>query len=308
MRTSTIFWGTLLIFLGLFFLLGNFGIFGVKPGTVFDLWPLLLIVWGVSLLKIPPVTKKIMAGLSALLIALLITSLFFHKWSFPFCDWDFNDNECTERIHSDSCTNTLSLPYDSTYINARLNFSGGAGEISFYGTSTKLLDVFTNGDKENISLKLDTAMGNINIDLLYEPNKHVFKHFSNREVDVKLNPNPVWDMNLKVGASDCEFDLSNYKIKNLKLEVGAADIDLRLGDLQDRIDLEIDAGACSVTIEIPRTSGCEVTANTGLSSKDFEDFNKIDSETFRTENFNNSSKKIFIKFKGGVSSFEVERY
>lgn len=45
-----------------------------------------------------------------------------------------------------------------------------------------------------------------------------------------------------------------------------------------------------------------------LSSKHFDEFKKIDSDNFETENFIEAANKVYLNIECGVSSISVERY
>ncbi len=46
----------------------------------------------------------------------------------------------------------------------------------------------------------------------------------------------------------------------MKLDMGAASLDLKLGDKYPKTIVDIDAGASSIEIMIPDSSGCEINA------------------------------------------------
>ncbi len=45
-----------------------------------------------------------------------------------------------------------------------------------------------------------------------------------------LNPEPVWKLNIDVGAASLEMDLSPFKIEKVEIDGGASDIELKLSD------------------------------------------------------------------------------
>jgi hypothetical protein len=94
----------------------------------------------------------------------------------------------------------------------------------------------------------------------------------------------------------------------MKLDMGAASLELKLGDKYPETMVDVDAGASSVEILVPDSSGCEIKADVSISSKDFKGFRKIHSNLYRTENFETAKNKIYISLDAGVSSIEVRRY
>jgi hypothetical protein len=61
-------------------------------------------------------------------------------------------------------------------------------------------------------------------------------------------------------------------------------------------------------ILIPDSVGCEIDSDDALSSKNYEGFKRISHNIYRTDNFDSSSKKIFIEIDCGVSSIDVKKY
>jgi hypothetical protein len=140
------------------------------------------------------------------------------------------------------------------------------------------------------------------------------KHRINRkgnisnEVWLALNPNPVWKFTMDVGAAKVEMDLTPFKIEKMDIDGGAAKIELKLGDKFPKTRVIIDAGASAIEIKVPYKSAVEVQTSTILSSRDFEDFNKIKSGLYQTPNFSDSANQIFIEVDAAVSGLKVKRY
>ncbi|TAL70828.1 MAG: hypothetical protein EPN82_00560 [Bacteroidetes bacterium] len=309
-KTSSIFWGVFLISLGLFFLMNEFNLWNYDLSVIQYFWPLLLVIWGISILKIPGIVKKILASLAAILLALFIMSLVTHHWS---CNVNHSivsifDDDGSE-IPDDSVKygKVLNYPYDSLCKAVTLNFDAGAGSFKIKDTCSDIMEVFSysklgdfqlnnTGTRENMILNLDMS-----IDKFWKKNK------MKRKAVISLNPIVIWDLNLDIGASNFECDLTNYKMKTLNVDGGASNIEIKLGDIYDTTDVNIDVGASNIEISIPSTSACRIITSTGLSKKDFSGFNKNE-DNYTTENFNKSKKIIYLNLSGGVSSFEVNRY
>ena len=125
---------------------------------------------------------------------------------------------------------------------------------------------------------------------------------------MKLNTLPVWDLELNVGAAEVNFDLSRFKTRKVNLQGGASDIEVTLGDLYPESNVNIEAGAASITVRIPNEAGCDITNNTFLASKNFEGFTKTSNHHYQTEGYANAKSKIHINMEAGMASINVERY
>jgi len=117
-----------------------------------------------------------------------------------------------------------------------------------------------------------------------------------------------WDLNFNIGASKSNFDLSNYKVKNLELHTGATSTRIKLGDRNDSTDVTVEMGAASLILEIPKTTGCSVSGDMVMMSKDFPGLSKKDSGLYERIISINPGRKFFVRVNGGVSSIRLIRY
>ena len=72
MKFSNIFWGVILIFAGVLFILQNLGVINFEWTYLWRLWPVILILWGVSVL---PAHSLIKLGLVLLVLGVLGVAL-----------------------------------------------------------------------------------------------------------------------------------------------------------------------------------------------------------------------------------------
>ena len=306
MKTSHIFWGLLFIVFGLLVLINNFTNIFMDWGTIWKLWPLVIVLLGLSIIVKHKYGKGIIAGLAAIILALAIfasikTATHFMNDDFNFTFGDEADAEYT--------TTEFTEQYDSNLKFGTLNFDAGAGSFNISKTTDSLIYATATGLKNNFKLTRFDTDSSTKIDLIMR-HKSVFrfgKSYKNN-IDVELNPKLTWDLNFDVGAASMDFDLSEFKTNKVDVDMGAASLKIKLGSLSQETKLSIDAGASDINIYIPKESGCKITTDGALSSKHFADFNKIDSDHFETDNFNETANKIYIVIDSGVSSISVDRY
>ncbi len=306
MKTSHIFWGLLFIVLGLLVLINNFTSIFMDWATIWKLWPLVVVLLGLSILIKHKYGKSVIAGLAAIILAFAIfasfktaANLVNHDFNVVFgddADYEYTTTEFTEQ-------------YDSTLMFATLNFDAGAGEFNISKTTENLIAATAEGMKHNFKLTRFDSDSSTKIDLSMRQ-KSIFRFGENykNNIDVALNPKPVWDMNFDVGAASMDFDLTEIKTKKIDVDMGAASIKIKLGSLYPEIKLNVDAGASDINVFVPKESGCKILTDGALSSKHFSDFEKIDSDNYETENFKEAANKVYIEIDCGVSSISVERY
>jgi hypothetical protein len=306
MKPSHIFWGLLFVGLGLLVLINNFTAISMDWATIWKLWPLTIILIGLAILIKHQYGKSIIAGLAAIVLALAIFASFKTATHFFSNDFqiDFGDD-----AEYDYTTTEFTEELDSTLKFATLNFDAGAGEFNISKTSDNLIAATAEGIQNNFNLIRFDTDSSTQIDLKMR-HKSIFRFGENykNNVDVALNPRPVWDMNFDVGAASMDFDLTEFKTKDITVDMGAASIKMKLGKLHPETKVSVDAGASDINIFVPKESGCKIVTDGALSSKHFDEFKKIDSDNYVTENFDSAENKIYIEIDCGVSSISVERY
>ena len=333
-----LFWGLACITLGVLFLARNWNLFPMPDWHfVRSLWPVLLILGGVALIlrNTTPLMSVIATGLLAVALPFWLFSYmgrnrFYReardasmRFNVPTppnppsmdMDIDIDDEENDDDPGMRSGTFVEDMPAPAP-AEARFVLEGGAAKFRIEETTPKLIDARTKAinvysmsiDRANAQIptvRLSPAKGsNGNIDLFDNDGDSNFG-----EVVVKLNEVPLWDMQMDFGAGAADFDLSRYAVKALKIEAGAASLDLRLGDRAVQSDVKISSGMASVKIRVPKTVGVKITTDGGLNSTDIDDdFDKVGSNTYLSPNYNASTKKITIRYDGGLSSLNVSRY
>jgi hypothetical protein len=101
------------------------------------------------------------------------------------------------------------------------------------------------------------------------------------------------------------MDLSDLQLTKLDIDTGASSLDLILGDKVDQANISIEAGASSLDITVPKTVGVRVNIDAGLSSKNLNDLEKVDDNTYQSEGYDEAEKKADINLDIGVSSLNV---
>jgi hypothetical protein len=305
MKNSHLFWGALLISLGILVLINNFGTMNLAWTEIWKLWPFVFILWGIILLVKHPLVKTLLTVLTAVLLAVSVfasvKSLFL--WVGDDVNIVFDDAEGQYE------TSTYSEEFSGDVRTAELNFDAGAGSFIVKGATEKLFAAVTEGYRNNYNFTTSANDTNTEIDFTMKDTKFTIGDGKMRNrVKIELNPKPLWDMNFDVGAASLNFDLSEYRTKSVVVNMGAASLNLKIGDLYEDTKVEVDAGASSINISVPETSGCEIISEVALSSKNYEGFTETEDNVYRTANFNSAAKKIYLNISTGVSSIHVDRY
>ena len=322
MKFDRIIWGVLLLFIGGVLLLENFNVIEFYWRNVWSFWPVFLIILGVNILfnRSNSQTGNIIS-LGILIITL--SFLFVKGQSKPeHGSWWDNNFKNGVRIDSDDeigndSKEYTTLNYGEPFLagdgdkKAILNIRGGATTYELKGETDSLFSAevreHRNGMKFLLRKEVTDSVNTLNFKMTGRTSNLNFGSDGDA-VDFYLNVQPVWQMNVNMGAGVVDFDLSNYKVRTFNFDGGAADIDVKIGDLLPITDVNVKIGMADIKILVPEGTGCRIKTRTGLSSKDFESFTKLKDGTYESPNYQGSTKKIFINLDGGFSNFEVKRY
>ncbi|MFN0293209.1 LiaF transmembrane domain-containing protein [Pedobacter helvus] len=326
MKYERIIWGVLLLFVGGVLLLENLNVIEFYWRNVWGFWPIFLIIGGVNLLlnRNGSQTGSIVS-LAILIITLAFLfvkgqekpqhSNWFGFWKNKNIDADINwEDEHNGNGKFEGVKFSESLNTADTAKKTILNLSGGGTSFKLKETTDSLFEASVNKKKGNFSLTKTTTDTTNTLtfrmnDRRYKGNKNNWTFNSGgNEVDVRINTAPQWTMNLSMGAGELDFDLTQFKIRTLNFDGGAADLKIKIGDLLPIADVNVKTGVANVEIKVPQGSGCRIKTHTGLASKDFKGFVKKDDGYYETPNYHTSKNKVFIKLDGGLSNFEVDTY
>lgn len=331
-----LFWGIFFVTIGLLFLARNLGWLAIDWETIRNLWPLLLILAGVNLILERQRSQAAIATTVLLAIAAPIALFSFvgrhhddwnrdgNRWEYRHDDND-NDNDQDDNDNNNDATDSddddsdVKMENVSKFVEAMegetpeavLKFGGGAGKFTIDETTDNLIDAEAKQTvgTYKMAVERDPTTRIPTIELKPNEGKTEYKggKLANR-IDIKLNDKPIWTLDLGLGAGEGDFDLSRYAIKNLKVQAGAADIEIKLGDRTDLTTVDLQAGVASVVVRVPQGVGCRVEKQGGLNVNELDGFDEISDRVMQTPGYDGAKKKINIVFNGGISRFKVERY
>jgi len=331
-RNNGLFWGIALITFGLLIVARRADWIDFDWHSLANFWPVLLILAGVNLIleRRGNAASLVTTVLLAVAVPFTLFGLFSrdrddNRYEFRWNDHDDDDDNKagqTDDDHDDNASDsdqgkvrssTFTEVMEPDTREAVLKLAGGAGRFTISEPTSELIKADTRQTIGNYSMTVErdptTRIPTIELKPAEENQKIRLKDgdFENR-VDVHLNDKPLWTIDVGLGAGDADLDLSQYAIKELKVGVGASDLDLKLGAKANQMDVKLDAGVASVTVEVPKEVGCRIKKDGALNVNQLEGFTETADGEFVSPGYDTATKKINIRFDGGVSSFTVKRY
>lgn len=265
---------------------------------------------------------KILLTVATVIIGIIILSQNprgHNNWGIWFPDsytWeDENDDDDYDRDNENNANwednyyedQYLSDDYDFDDKYARLHIDAVAGEFEIKGVTSKLFEFESEGNAGRYNAST-SRLNDSTLSIKFTQENIRKRRNHKNYFEMQLNQNPVWNLNMDVGAADVEMDLTSFKIKSIDINGGACSLELKLGDKFKKTHVNIDAGASGIEIKVPQESACEVHTSTILSGRDMDGFDKISKGLYQTSNFSNSKNQIFIDIDAAVSGVKVERY
>ena len=314
-RQNGLFWGIFLLTLGVLFLARRAGWLDVDWQSLTNLWPVLLILTGINLIlerRGNPVAFVTTVMLAVAVPTTLFGFLSHNRNRDEFnSHWrwnnDFDDEETNESNDGDYDNNNESEDNEDAYQSEResrsadpgvvqrntfleamtgdtreavLKLAGGAGRFIISDPTTDLIKAETKQNIGSYSMSVDrdasTRIPTIELKPTEENQKFDFKNgrFEN-PVELHLNANPVWTVDIALGAGQGDLDLSSYNVRTLKIGAGAANLDVKLGAKADLSDVKLDVGAASVTVRVPKEVGVRIKKDGALNIEQLDDFTDV---------------------------------
>ena len=339
MKTRGLFWGLFFITFGLLFLARNMDWLWLDWDVLRDLWPLLLILAGANLIlerrqSSAAIVTTILLAIAApvALFSFVHRDRDFGRYHYNWHDdddddddWDrkndrhddqadINDHDDDDDDNDDNDevrVNTFTETMAPDTREAVLKLEGGAGKFIIGQTTTDLIHADAKQTFGNYKMEVERDPTTRTPTIELSPSEGNIKikdnNFKNR-LEVKLNSSPIWSVRIGMGAGEGDFDLSPFMVKEVKIDAGAADVELKLGDKSTQTDVDVNSGVASVKIEVPKSVGCRIQKDGALNINDLDDFQNVGGGVYLSPGYEQATKKINIKFDGGMSSFKVKRY
>lgn len=292
---SRIFWGLLLVLAGFLLLLDNLNVVQVHYENLWAFWPLLIVGWGVSLLNIKGTWWSVVS------VILLIGSLGLIAWAaigtVPL--QELEDGVQTQRIEKTS----------DTIERLDATVKAGAGKVIVSSRESDVpIEAVLRRNFATLAVDSRSDGTTQKVDVSVDGHRMWWGGGFRNDLDVQLARNlPVY-LKIETGASDLDADLSQVMLERLNIDLGANSSVVTLGNLVDLVDVQLNSGASSVTLRVPKDSGVSVKLNKGVSSQNLDGLQDKGDGLYETVGFETASKKINIRGGIGATSFTLERY
>lgn len=293
--------GIWFIFFGIIALLHNFNVINFNFWAILPYWPLLIITLGANLIF---QNKKN----GTLILSILNFGICFYLGFVGMTSTNSYNilNNINNSKDITGTAQTVNSPFTADIQEAKLTINAGALSLKMDTIATiELLEAKT--DQRSIGLKLSRS-GESNKPTLELNTIIKNENKKNNNVIFALNKEPIWQLELNIGAAAFAANLSEHKFSSMEINAGAASVYLKLGEPTHEVsNIEINTAASTCKIDIPDKVACRVEASTFLSSRKLDGFEK-NGDYYQTVNYETAAKKYHISIDGAANSLKINRY
>lgn len=294
--------GVILISLGIVFLLNNLG---YVPWSVWFrilfLWPIILIAIGIEII-FRKTSLSFLTILSPLLfMAAILGPTYFQK----------------VELHKAYCvleTYKWSEDLDTSVVKVTAIVQVRAGNLEISSDTEKLISAKLDYWKRKPITTYEYSGFDSSATVEIRDKERGWKGWSWRawgakDWDIKLTERIPINLRIYAKATDGELDLSDLKIKNLNLDIKAANFNIKLGDMVDQVNGRIESDACRLCLLIPEDIGLKIENHAKLTSTSFSGLSILKYDNiYQTPNFEQASQKINLSLEGSVTRLVVKSY
>lgn len=293
-NVGRIFWGLLLVLVGGLLLADNFGLVAISWNGLWKLWPLLIVMAGLSILSVRNWVWRI---LSVLLVVVTLVAIAYVAVGGAADANNSSVQETTVRqVAGEIDEANISIKAGASVLRVGTSDQDAIADVRFESNGARLNEKSSrSGTTQVIEFSMDDV------------DRWWFANMRNNW-DIDLTRNIPLRLDIDAGASDTIVDMSLARLRSARIDAGASSIDVKIGSMEDVVDVEIDSGASSVVVRIPQNSGVQLELDGGLTSKNLADLNDLGNDTYESPSYAQAAKKVVIKANVGVASFTIERY
>lgn len=284
--------GIFLLSIGIIWALINTGVINWSIlDSLLVLWPLVLVVIGVVIVFRENAVVRVVAWL--LFLAVVVSYSYFTEANAGSGNTSVSGSVSVEKLD------------DTKY--GELKLALGGLRLNLDSNTDKLLEA----DVKDPDVKHSVGYRNNNETALLNFNKNrgfTLKRIA-REYDGEfhLNRDVIWDMDLKVGAASGVIDLSGLKVRDLEVDAGACNLTLVCGSNYQSTNIRVNAGASKFNLVVPENAGVRIKVD-GIFSRgelDSLGWERRDGH-YVSRNYDTSESRIDVDMKLGAGKLSVD--
>lgn len=285
-----------LMTIGGLILLSSFDLIQFDFWALLRLWPLLLVVAGLSILAGYSSAMRTLASIG--LFAVGVVAVLFALGAPAVTDWRTDRAPMAAQV-SDS----VFVDQDVKSVEVDINM---AGRLDIGTQDSDAMMVF-----EGPGLRFDNEReGNIEkFKLTNSASDSGFRFgggLRDGSTKVKFGQHLPLALDIKFGVGEVMADLRGLKLSRLNIDSGASDIEVKLDSIdQKRVLVDLDLGVSGIRLHLPESAGVIVRSDSGLSNIDLPELQSKGNGVFESANLTQAETVYEIKIDSGLTDFKL---
>ena len=279
-------WGIILLCFGVVLLLVNLDIINWSVFRSFwVLWPLLLVVAGVSVLARNR-RWVVIAAWGVFLVLLVVYGHFYtqpHSRSGP---WGFHMQAHTIQAESGIDGAVLDLDLDA----GDIDITGGGESLAVADTNDRRINMVahTSGNTQTVRVR-DNAV------------RTPFWRIGGLRSDIALKSDIPWEIDVQTDAANTEIDLAELMVTDLELRGDACNLRLELSDNVENMRISVRSDVSHITIVVPDNVGIRYSIRGDMKHVSAHNVPFVEQDNIKqTEGYENADTKVEIDLQMDV--------
>jgi hypothetical protein len=198
----------------------------------------------------------------------------------------------------------VSIPLENA-TSAYIKLDHGAGRLSLHsgaGTNEIINGTFANG----LNYKSHMEGNRIEVKLRSSHQFWAWLPGESLDWDVHLNQDILLNLKIDSGVSASTLDLSDLKVADLDIDIGASSTDLTVPANAGNTHVEIDTGASSLKINIPVGVAASIRIKSGIAAVNVNSrFPRQEGGLYQSADYGSSANRVDMTVNAGVGSIDI---
>jgi hypothetical protein len=296
---------------GVIFLLQNLGLVsGQIWGSLWQYWPVILILIGLELFLGGAVRRVIGGVLAGVIVVAAIAAIAVGALG----HWSLGGRGATAGpLSSQTVTQALQ---DARSADVTVRFGAGSLNIgplpNANGQLAQLIYDGPQGTAPALSYRVRNGVGQLSYGLSSRGGPPGFRlpsfgQSNSGQVDVQLNPDVPLTLNVQEGATDSRLDLGQLHVSNLELQTGASRTSLVLPASAGATSASIKGGAATIDVQVPAGVAAQIQYEGGLSNLNVDTgrFPPSGDRMYRSPDYDSAANKVDVTIQAGVATINI---
>jgi hypothetical protein len=296
LNIGRIVWGLALVTVGVLAILNHYAVVSVNFSDVLCLFPLVLVLIGLSMLSI---RNWLWASVVFLAILALFSAAIAISTGFLRIPGMQYSTDIKEIVIANQ--NNEAKILDVSVVNA-------IGNIDITSNNSSPLLTAKYSASDTVSQTSTLKDGTQTVDLNLAEKRGWLRMMPQNRLALALNESIATDLSLSTGAASLNADLSNIYLHKLRLKSGASSNTIKLGDKTDQVTVSLDTGMSSIEVLVPEGTGIRTDLESGISSTQMPEMHDTTEGMRETNGYKTAARKVDFEGKIGIANLKISYY